>query len=483
MQRKWILALFFLAGISSLIYEIAWVRQATLTFGVSIYAYSAVLTAYMGGMALGGYWIGKRADREEYPFKLFALLQVGLAVLGILTPFALQGLSTVYAALARSLQPGLWLLTFFRLLMSILALTPPSVCIGAILPVMGRAYARRSGQVGGDVGWLYALNTLGSVLGCLLTAAIFLRLFGLRETIFLAAFINLIVAGLSWSFRTVRLEPLRAQSAPAAPGKRSKSQAAKSVERKPRHSQAPVKLVESKPLVEPLSSAGLRFVIIAYTLSGFVVMAYEVVWARLISLHTVGAVYSFSVMLTVFLAGLVVGGLVGAWMARKWRPTLFTFGGLQLAIGFLAVVTMLSFANLPALKLENIFPAYSVSAEMGFESLLSFITLFPVTILIGMVFPVVSSLYTAEQAEHVGLKLSRVTALNTTGSILGSLLAGFVIVPALGLQYSIYLLALVNLLIGMLSMRFFVPPNSAMRLAAVAVLVISLGGAVAGSPK
>jgi|GEM_PF-7003350 len=71
MQRKWILALFFLAGISSLIYEIAWVRQATLTFGVSLYAYSAVLTAYMGGMAL--------------------------VVLGILTPFALEGLSTVYA--------------------------------------------------------------------------------------------------------------------------------------------------------------------------------------------------------------------------------------------------------------------------------------------------------------------------------------------------------------------------------------------------
>ena len=137
MQRKWILVLFFLAGISSLIYEIAWVRQATLTFGVSIYAYSAVLTAYMGGMALGGYWIGKRADQEEYPFRLFAILQVGLAVLGILTPFALEGLSTVYSIVARGLQPGLWVLTLFRLLMSILALTPPAVCIGAILPVMG----------------------------------------------------------------------------------------------------------------------------------------------------------------------------------------------------------------------------------------------------------------------------------------------------------------------------------------------------------
>jgi spermidine synthase len=79
MRRKSLLALFFLSGISSLIYEICWVRQATLTFGVSIYAYSAVLTAYMGGMAIGGYLIGKRADRTAQPLRLFAWLQAGLA--------------------------------------------------------------------------------------------------------------------------------------------------------------------------------------------------------------------------------------------------------------------------------------------------------------------------------------------------------------------------------------------------------------------
>ena len=93
MQRKSLLALFFLSGISSLIYEICWVRQATLTFGVSIYAYSAVLTAYMGGMAIGGYLIGKRADQAAQPLSLFAWLQVGLAGLGLLAPFALGKVS------------------------------------------------------------------------------------------------------------------------------------------------------------------------------------------------------------------------------------------------------------------------------------------------------------------------------------------------------------------------------------------------------
>jgi len=91
MHRKSLLALFFLSGLSALIYEICWVRQATLTFGVSIYAYSAVLTAYMGGMAIGGYLIGKPADRATRPLHLFAALQAGLAVLGLLAPLALRG--------------------------------------------------------------------------------------------------------------------------------------------------------------------------------------------------------------------------------------------------------------------------------------------------------------------------------------------------------------------------------------------------------
>jgi spermidine synthase len=119
MRRKSLLALFFLSGISSLIYEICWVRQATLTFGVSIYAYSAVLTAYMGGMAIGGYLIGKRADRAAHPLRLFAWLQIGMAGLGLLAPFALDGLTTLYAAVARQLNPGLTVLTALRLGMSL----------------------------------------------------------------------------------------------------------------------------------------------------------------------------------------------------------------------------------------------------------------------------------------------------------------------------------------------------------------------------
>jgi len=460
MRRKSLLALFFLSGVSSLVYEICWVRQATLTFGVSMYAYSAVLTAYMGGMAIGGYVIGKRADETANPLRLFAWLQVSLAGLGLLAPFALSGLTALYASVARHLASGLAVLTVLRLAMSLLVLAPPAICIGATLPVMSRAYARHSGRVGRDVGGLYTVNTLGSVLGCLLTAILFIRLLGLRETVILAAAINLLVAGAAWWLMRGGMREVRSQPLPTR-RKRSRSTA-------------------SAPGASP---AALRFVLWAYAISGFTSLGYEVIWARIISLHTVGAVYSFSIMLTVYLAGLVVGSLVGTWWVRRRRASIVQLGGLELGIGLLAVLVLYAFVQLPKLSLESVFSEYSVAAEVAFEGILSFITLFPVTVLIGIVFPVVSSLYTAERAEQVGLKVARVTALNTAGSILGSLLTGFVIVPVLGLQRSALALAAVNLGIGLAAVWFFSPAEPRRRLITAGVLVTAVVAAAALPPS
>ena len=148
MRRNLYLVLAFLSGISGLIYEIAWVRQASLTFGVSVYAYSAVLTATMAGMALGSYLSGRWIDKVARPLRIFAILEVGIAILAMLSPFVLSSLNGLYAAVARALQPGMGPLTMLRLVLSILALVPPTLLIGATLPVLSRAYAARRGQVG-----------------------------------------------------------------------------------------------------------------------------------------------------------------------------------------------------------------------------------------------------------------------------------------------------------------------------------------------
>jgi len=450
MRRYFPLILFFLSGISGLIYEIAWVRQASLTFGVSVYAYSTVLAAYMGGMALGSYLLGRRVDkidRVEQRWRTFAVLQIGIAILAVLSPFVLTFLNSLYAAVARALHPGLGLLTLLRLGLSLVVLTPPTLLIGATLPVMSRVYAARRGQVGGDVGRLYAANTAGGVLGCLCTGLFLIRLLGTREAIFLGAALNLLVAGgafwlgRSWQSAVSAAAVSASKTAPTPEAVAAKSTPAPRPRRRDRRRTSRSTTVLS-------SQQTLRYVAVGYALSGFVALGYEVVWARILAIHTLHAVYSFSLMLTVFLAGLAAGGALGTQWVRRHQVTLIEFGALQMGIGLLAVVALFVFARLPALTIEGVFGGYTIPREILYEMLLASITLFPPTLLIGVLFPVVSSLYTRERTEKVGLRIGTVNALNTLGSILGSLVPGFLLVPLLGLRNTSLALSVVNLALG-----------------------------------
>jgi len=165
-------------------------------------------------------------------------------------------------------------------------------------------------------------------------------------------------------------------------------------------------------------------------------------------------------MLVVYLSGLVIVSLVGSWSMRRWKASLQVFGLLEMGVGLLAIGGLFIFNQLANLAMEDVSSQYSIEAEMAFEGVLSTITLLPVTILIGALYPIVSSLYTSEQRQTVGQKVSLLNALNTTGSILGSLLAGFLIIPIFGLQRSIVLLAATNLIIGLSAVWLFDPNSS-----------------------
>jgi len=205
MRRYLLLVLFFLSGISGLIYEVAWVRQASLTFGVSVYAYSAVLAAYMGGMALGSYLWGRRIDKAERPLIIYAALEVGIAILAVLSPFVLTALNGFYATVAQALHPGvgapsLVVLTLLRLVLSILVLTPPTLLIGAVFPVVSSLYTREQAEkVGQRIGTVNALNTLGAILGSLVPGFLLVPLLGLRNTSLALSAVNLALgAGAMW---------------------------------------------------------------------------------------------------------------------------------------------------------------------------------------------------------------------------------------------------------------------------------------------
>ncbi|RME64385.1 MAG: spermidine synthase, partial [Caldilineae bacterium] len=257
-----LLILFFLSGVSALIYQVTWVRQATLVFGVSVYAYSAVLAAFMGGTALGSIWAAGRVDDHRHPLRLYGLLQAGIALFGLVSPFLLVALMPVYASAAHAMDLDSPLVTALRALFSILVLVPPTFLMGATLPAMARAYAHTRGRVGSDVGKLYAADTLGAALGCGLTGLFLLRLLGTQQTIFLAAGLN-IVAAAGAILLARRLGPTTAPSAPAAvPVARSKQKRTRTA---------------GERSTARLSPA---FILGAYAVSGFAALGYEVVWAR-----------------------------------------------------------------------------------------------------------------------------------------------------------------------------------------------------------
>ncbi|MEZ4714351.1 MAG: fused MFS/spermidine synthase [Caldilineaceae bacterium] len=332
MRRISILFIFFLTGISGLIYQVAWVRQATLVFGVSVYAYSVVLAAFMGGLALGSYWLGRRADHTEALLRFFARLQIGIALFGALSPFLLTGLMPLYASIARGLPTGSPLIVAVRALFSILILTPPTFLMGATLPVLARAVVTRGKRIGSEVGQLYAADTLGAALGCALTGLFLLRTLGTRETILLAATLNLLAAALAFFLMSRLKDPTETASRKTSSrGKKAKAAA------------------DDTP-IQPISPFVRRFILWAYAISGFVALGYEVVWARVLAIFTLDAVYSFAIMLTTFLAGITLGGWLCAWWLRQQnrRVTLTNFVDLQIGLGIAALITLFVFARLPA---------------------------------------------------------------------------------------------------------------------------------------
>lgn len=461
MHRTTILLAFFLSGTSALIYQLAWVRQATLVFGVSIYAYSAVLAAFMGGSAIGSYLAGQRADQTTSPLRIYALLQFGIALFGALTPLILLALMPLYGSVAQTLPTGSALVTLIRALFSILVLVPPTLLMGATLPVVARALNSHDGRVGSDVGQLYAADTLGAAIGCMLTGLFLLRILGTQQTVFVGVVLNLSAASLAW---------LLSRKEMLSDAKGATSSARKKGGKKERKSKTCTdESAKSSPLIP-------GFVLWAYAISGFTALGYEVAWARILAIFTLDAVFSFAIMLTTFLTGLTVGGWIGSWWTRSRVITLTLFVKLQIGAGLTSLLTLFVFARLPGLNLEELFGQYSVQANIYYEFLLGFITLFVPTVLIGMLYPVVVSLYSEEQSEQIGAKVGRLNAYNTAGAVLGSLVVGFGIIPIAGLQATVAILAVVNLIIGLVAS--WLPLDHTMQDRVVPQLGMALGVAL-----
>jgi|GEM_PF-449545 len=414
--------LFFLSGATALIYEVVWMRLLSFVFGNTTYAVSVVLAVFLGGLAVGAYLFGRLADRRGDLLRLYGMLEAGAALIALALPYLLlELLSSVYTWIYQWAGESILALTVARLLLSGVLLAGPAVLLGGTLPVLVRFLVRRDAGMEAGIGRLYGLNTLGAVAGSFAAGFALMPALGLRLSNASGAALGLLVA-------------ITAVIAHRALGRR----AAVDIEWRP----APTR--QSAP---PEEQRVKSWLLVAFALSGFAALAYEVMWTRLLAYYFEAFVYAFSAMLCVYLLGLALGSLLYSLVLSRFSKQIKLFVVLEVLIGLTAAATIPGFLMLAdRLKEVSIFEFRSLISWMFVSA--AIIMILP-TILIGAVFPLVGAIW-ARTTGRIGLGIGEVYLVNTIGTVAGSLAAGFAVVPALGTRVGLVTIAGVNIFAGLL---------------------------------
>lgn len=412
--------IFIFSGASGLIYQVIWMRQLTLIFGSTVFATSTVLTAFMGGLALGSYYFGKKIDEStQSPLRIYALLEAGIGAFCLVWPLILTVLGALYVLIHRNITSEFYTLSLIRFVLTFGVLLIPSTLMGGTLPVLTRFFVKRLEQLGTNIGILYALNTFGAVIGTVAAGFFLIEALGIQWTLGVGIVINFAVT-------VIALAITRKASATEIDDPQEETQ---------------------QPESEAVTHQPERNLVLwAIGVSGFCALAYEVLWTRIMVFFLGSTTYAFATMLAAFLFGIALGSMVFArWVDRIKHPVAI-FGIVQLGIGLFALILMPAFEELYGMS-------RAFQSTFGASRFWTFFSCFLVmclpTFLMGASFPLVTKIYTGS-ARQLGKSIGNVYAVNTVGSILGAFCAGFILIPLLGIRPSIVLMVALNTGVGCL---------------------------------
>ncbi|MBE0574977.1 MAG: fused MFS/spermidine synthase [Desulfuromonadales bacterium] len=439
--RAILYALFFLSGLSALIYQILWVRSFSLIFGGSHMAVTTVLAVFMGGLALGGY-LGRHTDRSPRPLRIYGLLEIGIGVAAILLIGLLSVYPDLYIAFAHLVNNNLAVLTFVRTLFAIIALLVPTTLMGLTLPALaGFANRQMGGHLGEQLSFLYGINTFGAVAGALAAGFFLLRYFTVTSTYGLAIAISLLVGVLA-----LALDRRSEQDASAEKGTETTIEIQESVSDH----------VSEGGVVVPV-----RLILIGIGVSGFCALGYEILWTRVLSIVVGTTVYSYTLMLVAFLIGIALGGgsyqlllrLIGKKSHVIGRMVLW-FGLTQIVIGLLAILVSIALRDLTgqALIVEEILRDWYSSGNKILQTtnfVMALLYMLVPAFFMGLAFPLAGDIV-ARARGKVGKAVGETLTWNTVGAILGAAVSGFVLIYLFGIERSLQYLSLINLGFGLM---------------------------------
>jgi len=393
--------LFAASGCAALIYEIVWFQMLQLVIGSTAVSLAVLLSSFMGGMCLGSVALARVIDPGVPPLRVWALLELGIGLLGMLVYLGLPWLGKLYAGIGAGGSTGILL----RAVLCSVCLLPPTLLMGATLPTISRLIGSdRSGMA--RLGFVYGANTLGGMFGALLTGFVLLRIFNTFTAISVAVGINLALALLGAVLKT------RARSS----GNTSRGNAATS-----------------------RTFHLCRSVYVVIAMSGFSALAAEVIWTRLLSLMLGSTTYTFSIILGVFLLGLALGNSIGTFVGRQSSSPSYALGVSQLllvvAVGWAAFMLAVSLPYWPL----NPGAAKSVWLNFQVDLLRCLWALLPATCLWGASFPLALA-SAAQPGQDPARLVGGLYAANTLGGIAGAVGASVFLIGSVGTQRSQQLL-------------------------------------------
>ncbi|MGB9597173.1 MAG: fused MFS/spermidine synthase, partial [Candidatus Poribacteria bacterium] len=382
--RLAILGIFFLSGAVGLVYEIIWNRMLTVVFGSTVFAVTTVLTAFMAGMALGSFYIGRYADRHKNPLKIYAYLEIGIGIYALILPLILAGANFIYIFIHRNLGGSFYLLSIFRFILCFIILLIPTTFMGGTLPTMTRAITGKIDRLGWAVGSLYALNTFGAVIGCFMAGFVLIKVMGITATTILSASINIIIALIVLIIFAKREFVFSNEN----------------------NHKTDKKQDDSVPIELP-KNAG-KIALLVFGVSGFCALAYEVLWTRILVLFLGSTAYAFATMLSTFLFGIALGSILIAKFADQRKDLLAMLGIIQIVIALSAILLVPTYGRLYDIGLK--FKGTGWWAFFISRYSLSFLVMIIPTIFMGATFPIASKIY-ANSIENLGKSIGKIYSI------------------------------------------------------------------------
>lgn len=412
-----------MSGTAGLIYEIIWSELLVNLLGSSTIAITVILTAFMGGLAIGSWTIGKCADNwdDRKIAILYVFIEISIGIYAYLLPSIMDNLEGFYILIYNYLNPNTFFSILIKFLLGVFVLIIPTFLMGTTLPLISRYLSRNWKHYTKNVSLLYGLNTFGAILGTLLAGFYLLENYGISGASTFSAFINFLVAisfFIFWKFLPVL--PTRTNNIEKIKNKNKKN-----------------KKLEANDFS--------LIVLTSYTISGSAAMFYQISWTRSLSLILGTSTYAFTVILATFLLGISLGSFLYRFIPSKFSKTLI-YLIVQMIIVLSVLISSIYFDKLPLY--------YLYIREMFFDnwSDLNYIRFFLAAIIIiiptlgmGILFPIVCDLISDEKNKMSNI-VGKTYALNSIGAMIGSISAGIFVIPLIGLQYTIYTGVFLNVL-------------------------------------